>query len=472
MRAIPLLRHAFPFVAVAAVMAAFHPGHLSFDSAVQFWSARTGEYYNVSPPLQPVLWSYVHSIWPGSGGMFTLQMALFVGGTWAACSALFENAWERIAASLYVLLGTPALLVVTHLWTDALMIACMVAGSGMILMADRARSRGCLVAALPALVMGSMARHNALPAVVPLLVWWGAVGARIVRPGRPLPLPRLLFGALLASVAIAGASRLLEFAVVKHRVSTFAAVQVFDLAGISVRVGEQLIPKFMVPDGFSVDALREAYVPYNNVPLFYRGVQEVLWDGSLTDRQLAELRSAWFRAIEAHPQAYLSHRLDVTHWLFDRYRNDRPRQLAYVESVGPFGDNPLILPNATVLHRWAMAWYERSVGWWGFAPITYLAIAVALVLVGWSARATPAGQAALALASSGLAYVAPLPFVVPSAELRYSGWMFAATSLALVACIRMLMLARARHAVWPVGRNDGVTAGNAREAAAHDASPR
>ena len=441
MRASPALRHAFPIVAFAATMVTFYPGHLSFDSAVQFWSARTGEFYNVSPPLQPVLWSLVQSVWPGSGGMFTLQAGLFVGGVWLACSALFAATWERIAASLYVILGTPALLVVTHLWTDALLIACLIAGCGLTLAAERRKSRGLLLAALTFFVMGGMSRHNALPAIVPLLFWWALVFSRMARQERPLSGSRLLVGALVGALAIAGASRLLDQLVVKHRVSTFAAVQVFDIAGVSVRVGELLFPDFMLPPGFTMDALRSRYVPYNNVPLFQGGIKETLWEGSLNAEQLADLRRAWRRAIISHPLAYLSHRFAVTCWLFDRFRNDRPQQLAFVESIGSFEGNPVIVPNSTVLHRWAMAWYERSIGWWGFAPVTYIVIAIAIMLITWRARATPVGQAALALAASGLAYVAPLPLVVPSAELRYSGWMFAATSLAVVATVKLLKVA-------------------------------
>jgi hypothetical protein len=436
-------RHAFPLVAFAAAMATFYPGHLSFDSAVQYWSARTGEYYNVSPPLQPVLWSVIQSAWPGSGGLFALQTALFVGGIWAACSALFTVAWKRIAASLYVILGTPALLVVTHLWTDALMIASLVAGCGMVLAADCLRSRPLLFASLPLLAMGGMARHNALPALVPLLVWWGVVCARIARPRRSSRVSHLLIGALAGAVAIAGASWLLDHVVVKHRVFTFTAVQVFDIAGISARAGELLFPAFMIPDGFTMEELRARYVPYNNVPLFQGGIRETLWEGALTDEELAELRKAWRSAIISHPEAYFSHRFAVSRWLFDRFRNDRPQQLAFVEAIGTFGGNPIILPNSTALHRWAMAWYARSIGWWGFAPITYILVAVGVVMINWRARATPLGQAALALAASGLAYVAPLPLVVPSAELRYSGWMFAATSLAVIVTIKLLTLSRA-----------------------------
>lgn len=435
MRTAHTLRHAFPFLAFALAMATFYPGHLSFDSAVQYWSARTGEFYNVSPPLQPVLWSVIQSFWPESGGLFALQMTLFIGGIWIACSALFALTWQRVASATYLMVGTPAMLVVTHLWTDALMIACLVAGSALLLAAGRWRSRPLLFATLPFFLMGGMARYNALPALVPLFIWWGVVRARVVGEHRPQRASILFVGALAGSLAVAGAAKLLDQMVVKHRVSTFTVVQVFDIAGISVGVGEILFPAFMLPPGFTMDELRARYVPYNNVPLFQGGIRETLWEGALTDKQLAELRRSWANAVRLHPVAYLRHRFAVTRWLFGRFRNDRPQPLAFVEGIASFKGNPVILPNGTALHRWAMTWYERSIGWWGFAPITYIVIAVGIVIMTCRARPAPARDAALALAASGLVYIAPLPWVVPSAELRYSGWLFAASSLALIAAL-------------------------------------
>ena len=422
-------------------MYAFYPGHLSFDSAVMFWQARTGEFYDVSPSLLPLLWGRIHAVWPGSGGVFALQIALFIGGAWLACCAIYAKTSHRIVASLFVIAGTPAFLVVTHLWTDAVMIACLTAACGLILAGDRFASRTLLFAALPWLALGGMVRHNAAPALIPLLAWWMLVNQRIGRHPMRIRESRLVVVALIGALALTGLSRLLDAIVVKHHVSTFTAVQVFDLAGMSVRESVVLLPDFMLPAGFTLAKLRARYVPYNNVPLFTPpdGIKETLAEGALGQRQLASLRDAWMSAILAHPMAYLSHRLEATSWLFGRYRNDRPRELALTEEVASFEGNPLIRANDTALHRWAIRWYQRAIGWWGFAPITYLATALGIVVGGFGARRTPEGQFMLAMAASGLAYVVPLMFVVPSAELRYSGWLFASTSLALLAVVPRLM---------------------------------
>ena len=69
-----------------------------------------------------------------------------------------------------------------------------------------------------------------------------------------------------------------------------------------------------------------------------------------------------------------------------------------------------------------------------FMPALYLALAAGAAAWGWLRRETPPGRIALSVAGSGLLLVLPLTLAAPSAELRYSGWMFAASVIALAAC--------------------------------------
>ncbi len=445
-----VLRHAFPVAGFALAVCAFYPGHLSWDSAFLYWQARTGHYYNVAPAALPAAWGAIQSVWPGSGGLFVLQLALFTGGVWSVACAFHARTAPRIAACAYVCLGTPALLVMSHLWTDAAMIACLAAACGLIAHADLRRSRPLLVAALPLLVGGGLVRHNAAPALVPLAAWWIVIDRRLRRPDAPPRAGIVALAAAVATGAIFAAGRLIDRVLVEKPVSTFAAVQVFDLAAISVATHGMLLPAFLLPDGLTLDRLRERYVAYNNVPLFLppAGVKEVLWEWSLTGPEREALDEAWRNAVLAHPNAYLAHRLAVAAWLFGRYRNDRPRTLAFVPWIEPFRDNPPLEANDTPLHRFAVDGYGRAVGWWWYAPVAHLAIAVAVLVAAWRRRAGPAGRFALAVAASGLAYVAPLPLVAPSAELRYSGWLFASASLALAAVLARRVAAPAALKAW------------------------
>jgi len=443
----PLSRahHLFPLLCLALTAWAFHPGHVSFDSAYQFWQVRTGNYSNVSPVAMTYLWSLLNRVWPGSGGIFFLNILMFWSGVWLIACTLYSRPAHRVAATLLVAGVSPALMILSHIWTDATLIACLTLASGLILRAGHRRERLPLYCAIPLLVYGGLVRHNALPALIPLLAWWLVVLARTGSSQARLPAMKLLAAVLVACLAVFGLGHALDSRLVVHRVSTIGIVQVWDLAGVSLSTGTMLLPDFVRPADVTLDQLREKYSRYTSVPLY--APPHAIRDGlsiPFTPSESRRLREAWLDAVRQHPVAYAGHRLAVTTALFNRYRNDRPSDLGYIPYMVQYKDNPVIAPNDSSLHRMALAWYEVTVGWWISAPAPYILLAIGCALVAWRRRSDFRGELALATAVSGLLYVAPLPLVAPSAELRYSGWLFAAATISLISLIA-LAAARRRN---------------------------
>lgn len=431
------LQHLFPVVCCALTLAAFYPGHVSFDSAFQFWQARTGQYANLSPVAMTGLWALVHRAWPGSGGLFTLHVVLYWAGVWLAACTLFDRPLARILAAGLASVATPAHLIVIHLWTDASLIAALGLGTALVARADATGSRRPLAVALPLLVYGGLVRHNALPALLPLAAWWWIVHRRTASPparSAPSAPAKTAAAALVAVVAVFGAGRALDRALVVQPMSTFGVVQLWDLAAASIATDTMLVPDFARPEGLTLDHLRPKVSRYANVPLY--APPDALRDGladPFTPEESRALWSAWFDAITGRTSAYLAHRLSVATALFGRYRDDRPSDLAFVPFVISYADNPVIVINGTRLHDWAVAHYKRAVGWWLYAPVVWIVTTVAAAIAGWRRRDDVRGRLALAAAVSGLLYVAPLPLVAPSTELRYCGWLFAGGTLAVLA---------------------------------------
>lgn len=430
--------HLFPIVAFAFTAVAFYPGHLSFDSAFQLWQVRTGRFANLSPVAMTGLWSLVHRAWPGSGGMFVLHVLLYWAGVWLAVCTLFDRPWQRVAAGAFAALATPAHLIVVHLWTDAALVAALGFGTALILRADAKRTRAPLYAALPFLLYGGLVRHNALPALVPLAAWWVVVHARASpRASAPSLAPgKAAFAMVVALAAVFATGRALDRALVVQRMTTFSVVQLWDLAAMSLATKTMLVPQFVQPPGFTMAHLRERYSRFACVPLFTypHGMRDGVSAPFSEDEQRA-LWDAWLAAIRAHPSAYAAHRLSVTSALFGRYRNDRPSDLAFVPAIVPYADNPPIALNATALHRSTVAYYTRAVGWWVYAPIVWIVVTAVVGGMAWRRRDDFRGRCALAAAASGFLYVAPLTLVAPSTELRYSAWLFAAGTLALLSFV-------------------------------------
>lgn len=443
MTPLPRAHHLFPLACLALTVWAFHPGHLSFDSAYQFWQVRTGNYSNISPVAMTWLWSLVNQVWPGSGGIFFLNVLMFWSGVWLVACTLYSRPAHRVAATLLVAGVSPALMILSHIWTDATLIACLTLASALILRAGHRRERIFLYGAIPFLLYGGLVRHNALPALIPLLALWLVVFARTGSSRIRLPATNLIPAVLVAGLAVFGIGRALDARVVVHRVSTIGVVQIWDLAGISLATGTMLLPDFVRLPELTLDQLREKYSRYTSVPLF--APPHAMRDGlgmPFTPDESRRLHDAWLDAVREHPAAYAEHRLAVTKAQFSRYRNDRPSDLGYIPYAVQYKDNPAFAQNETRLHRAAVDWYQVTVGWWISAPAVYVVLAIGCALIAWRGRSDFRAEFALATAVSGLLYVAPLPLVAPSAELRYSGWLFAAATISLVSLIALTMADR------------------------------
>ncbi len=99
-----------------------------------------------------------------------------------------------------------------------------------------------------------------------------------------------------------------------------------------------------------------------------------------------------------------------------------------------YRDNP---PGEAALTGWRDRLVEgvrRTRGWVIFTPAVYLVIAFGAAALGWRRRDELAGQVALAVAGSGLFLVLPLVVAAPGSELRYCGWLFTSSVVALAAC--------------------------------------
>jgi hypothetical protein len=415
-------------------IATFYPGYLSLDSAYQYWQARKGTFSNQSPPTMTMAWSAVNAVWPGSGGLFVLHAALYWFGIGLTAQLCFRGTAVRAAAVLVTGLLSPALPIVAHLWSDAALIAVLSTASALLLLALMRRVRLALWLALPLLIYAGQVRHNAMPALVPLLLLWAYCHTTIDRTGTALLGRRIIVMALGLFALTIGTEWLLDRFIVKERVSVATIVMLFDLAGISLETGEVLVPLYAPYEGqITLAELADKYSPLNSVPLYQN--PNALRDFGYTGEERTDIRRRWIAAITAHPAAYLQHRAAVATKLFGRYGNDRPAALAYVPTVVAYADNPPIRANQGRLNAWVMGTYQAAAATWISAPVTYALVALAALFAAWPRRHSALGRYSLALGASGFAYIAPLTFIAASAELRYSGWLFLSSLFGAAASI-------------------------------------
>jgi len=87
---------ALPLLAASAAfcfsLALYFPGFMSFDSAYQYWQARSGHFSNLSPVAMTALWRAVDAGWPSPAALLTLHLAAFWLGV-----ACYVGAWLAYA---------------------------------------------------------------------------------------------------------------------------------------------------------------------------------------------------------------------------------------------------------------------------------------------------------------------------------------------------------------------------------------
>lgn len=422
-------------LAFGASVALYFPGWMSFDSAFQYWQVRSGHFSNLSPVAMTALWALVHQGWPSTAAMLCLHLVLY----WAGIVLLAHEFWTTAASRSIAIpvagLVPPAVVILGHLWTDASLIAAMTFAFALTIAGWRRRRRWPLLLALPVIVYAGAVRHNSLVAIVPLCMLWvhGWRAAAWGGPGSPPPRPWITLGgaALIMAFAFAG-GRVLDRVLVEERVSTFAIGALWDLAAISLDTDTLLLPAPSLTPGTSLATLRATYTPLTVVPLFSGPgrVRNGLGAELFSPDELARVQQGWIDAITTHPLSYLRHRARVSRELFGPQKSEL-EGLFFVPAVVPYRDNP---PPEPALSGWSDAWaaqLRRSRGWVVFAPATYLLLATLALAWGLRHRREDAGRIALALAGSGLLLVAPLTLFAPSAEMRYCGWLYTSSVLAL-----------------------------------------
>lgn len=379
----------------------------------------------IHSPLLIYIWRVLERLHDSPATIYMLHLGMF----WAAL-ALLANTLPRSRCLRIVwllLMGTalPVWVLMAQVGTDAALIASLSLAAACMARAEVSSHRGWVAAALLMLLYAAAMRHNALPALVPLLwlcwplAWRHPVAARV----------GVTFVAL---VAISGALILINSGVANQR-AVWPATAMWDLAAISIAEHRVLLPPASVGASMTVEDLDQAFEPWTNTSLFGRtraGVRRPF----LTPEQTGlkqDIASAWWQAVTTYPVAYACHRWRLTRALFGTHHASWPVQLIYFPRQAHVGDNPA-LPSRR--DRWHELWFKWLDQWRRTALLAawpWLLLGIPAAGLGWQRRRFLHGRLSLALLASGWFLALPLVVVAPAAELRYLGWPITASILAL-----------------------------------------
>lgn len=407
---------------IVVTLLLFYPGYLSVDSAVQLWHARTGAYTSDHPVAMAMLWSWIDPLWPGSGGLLTLFVAAFwCALAWLACE-LFPRGRTQVLTVLVIGLWPANLALVAHLWKDVPTATCAMLAVALLLRERRAPSARLRWLLLAPLVVACLFRHNALPFVLPLLWYWSGRWPALAAS----PLRRAL-ATLAATAVIAVVAALPNRLPTVTQRAVWPLLQTCDLAALSLRSGQMLIPDSMQEAPLPLDELRAVFRPYALITAFETRKLVIATFQDLTPQQRTDLDRAWWSAWREHPIEFIKHRAELTGLLLGLDQSAMPVSL----TVAPGRVPPPVGPPVQAVWPWDAA-VMRAVTVLGGTPLMagwpYALVGVILMLTALRRRVHALFWPLLL---SAVLFAAPLPLIVASAEFRYLFWPIMAVMIAL-----------------------------------------
>jgi len=281
------------------------PGHLSVDSIVQLYEARTLQFISFHPPMMSLLLRVLDG-WVRGTALFVVLDQLLLTASFGLLLAQrkLELRWlAAIAAAIVVL--NPLLLAYTGIvWKDVLLAHLVAFGYVCLYVAARrpaGRARiGCALGAVLALAFVASLRQHALVLAIPGAVYAALLlsSARTVRWGLAVVIPIVVVGINVAIVAYADAVAVGEK--FQRTAAGMRSLAVFDLAGIAANGG-------VIPDAAVAVQVETALVP-SYTPLRMDPLPDPVAGSPLWRTETPDLLTLWGRSILNAPQAYLSHR--------------------------------------------------------------------------------------------------------------------------------------------------------------------
>ncbi|MEO6773409.1 MAG: hypothetical protein ABI467_10380 [Kofleriaceae bacterium] len=415
----------------AAFVLYAYPGFMSTDSVNQLLEARHIAFSDGNPPLMSAEWMVLDRIISGPLLMLLLQGALFLGGLNALLRHFLSPARAAWVANA-ILLFPPVLATMAVIWKDAQMAAYLVAGIAAVL----DRRRRVRVGGLVLLAVACALRHNAVAAVLPVVIIlfeWNP-GMRLRRRLAIVGVVVVLtIGAVLA-VSRGLATTHVRITPMWNDIVGLIAYE-DDLTDAEVR---EALPGVHLAIDHGLQVQARLLVAMRHGWLVMIG-PERFFEVPENEAEWSAATSAWLALIKAHPAAYFAYHGDVFLHLLgadDDYLTGPVWNL--------FTESP---QQATAIaHAASWSWLQHVVGfdvfyWLAdhtplFRPWIYAVIGLLLLITCCRDRVT------FALLASGLGYQLSYFPIPVEPDCRYSHWMI--TSVVTAAAILFVQRWRSR----------------------------
>lgn len=412
------------------VILTFYPGLMNVDAWIQLSEARSQVYHDWHPPLMGRIWAVLDWVSPGPGGLLLLNNTMFWSGLALTTYLTRLPPLAAAASILTVGLAPPVFSALGVVWKDVGMAAALLLAFALLWWAQTRSSRVMLCLSVPFLLYGFALRHNAAPAVFPLVLWVPFIWRPAGQSQRPTARRQLLLAGLTLFVLLGGTVLALNRLLTNgQRLYPTQQVLLHDLTAISVKTGQLYLPTSLKTNQPpTIEGLACLYTLHNAVALFSgnHDTCELRIKKIVNPKRMADLEAEWVSTVLSHPGAYLEHRWNVfrEQFAFDRARVCYPLQRDTAPNpLGiKFSGSLLFQPIQKLL---AVAAYQTPLfrGW------IYLTLLGTLVVAAvWGRNQTPL----LVLSASGLFYGCAYLMVSTGCDFRFHWWSVVAALMGLV----------------------------------------
>ncbi|MFO1059723.1 MAG: hypothetical protein U1E53_22490 [Dongiaceae bacterium] len=290
------------FAALALILwLGFFPGIMNADSTSMLAQAVSGRYDSWHSPLLSFLWRQANGVLYGPASLALLCKIIFFPAFYLFLRRFVASPWRRMAIATAIAAVPPVTGALAAAGKDGLYVAVMMAA---LLAFVAALERSWLWLAFAALALAAtLVRHEAPLALLPMI----AAGLLARLPGRPLARLGALAVALAASAVLVPAAAAFDrFVLAAAEADPLETLEVLDLAGISLRLGENLMPGYIQALGVDFPTLGRRYRADSVTPLMWPADKRYLPVPPGPDARA--LRAAWIDGLARCPSCYLRHR--------------------------------------------------------------------------------------------------------------------------------------------------------------------
>lgn len=416
------INYIFTTICFIVSILTFYPGWITGDGAYIYSEIKSGIYSDWHPVFNHYIWAFFDHIYNGSELFFLVQILIYWVIFFIVSMCFIEL---KVFSTLFILLGLfPGLFLLSGMIIKDVTFTIIFSLTWIILFFIYKKKRNLLVIeniALFFLVLTAIGiKPNALSALPFLLFFWGYVIFNNLKKSFIFMI--ILFSLILSLYYIINNNN----KIVKSYPIQYT--QSYDLLGISVLTGENLMPQYL-KNIIKDNNLSSLYYVGSNDYFFYNYAKQIGIDyGGLRTKNIQDLNELSIlhkKAIFEHPKEYISHR--NKHFLsLIRFGESTPAWIASGKTVNKIND---FSAKENEISKFYMDLTTSNLKYL-FYPYVYIILLLIMILI--SSIYSKYKIFTNLLGLSAIFFLIPHYFIVPASDFRYLYYIYFITIIEFI----------------------------------------